>query len=101
MANSPNTESQNKENADRTPQDLEAEISRLRSDLANLTKQIGAAGTQSFDTAKAVAQQSVDRLRTNAQDLEEQVVARVQEKPLTALAVAAAVGYFFALINRR
>ena len=101
MANSPNPVSQNNENADRTPQDLEAEIARLRSDLASLTKQIGAAGSQSFDTAKAVAQQGVDRLRTNAQDIEEQVVARVHEKPLTALAVAAAVGYVFALINRR
>ncbi|MBS9722525.1 hypothetical protein JYU29_17660 [Tianweitania sp. BSSL-BM11] len=101
MANSPNAESQTNQNADRTPQDLEAEIARLRSDLANLTKQIGAAGSQSLDTAKAVAQQSVDRLRTNAHDLEDQVVARVQEKPLTALAVAAAVGYVLALINRR
>ena len=101
MANSPINESQSNENADRTAQDLEAEISRLRSDLASLTKQIGAAGSQSYDTAKAVAQQGVDRLRTNAQDLEEQVVSRVHEKPLTALAVAAAVGYFFALINRR
>jgi len=102
MANPPNTDFQSADQtSDRTPQDLEAEIARLRSDLASLTSQFSAAGSHSYDAAKAAAQEGVDRLRNNAQVLEEQVVTRVQEKPLTALAVAAAVGYFFALINRR
>jgi ElaB/YqjD/DUF883 family membrane-anchored ribosome-binding protein len=102
MANPPIEKSQSAgETSDRTPQDLEAEISRLRADLASLTKQLSAAGSHSYDAARAAAQEGVDRLRSNAQVLEDQVVSKVQEKPLTALAVAAAVGYFFALINRR
>lgn len=102
MATSPIRESKTTGAAQaRSPQDLEAEIARLRADLATLTKQISATGSHSYDAAKAAAQEGVDRLRTNAQVLEDQVAAKVQEKPLTALAVAAAVGYFFALINRR
>lgn len=101
MANPPIRESKTTGASSKSPQDLEAEIARLRADLAALTKQISATGSHSYDAAKAAAQEGVDRLRTNAQVLEDQVAAKVQEKPLTALAVAAAVGYFFALINRR
>jgi ElaB/YqjD/DUF883 family membrane-anchored ribosome-binding protein len=102
MANSPIKESKSDDaRSSRSPQDLEAEIARLRADLSTLTKQISETGSHSYDAAKAAAQEGVDRLRTNAQVLEDQVAAKVQEKPLTAIAVAAAVGYFFALINRR
>ena len=44
MANPPNTDFQSADQtSDRTPQDLEAEIARLRSDLASLTSQFSAA----------------------------------------------------------
>ena len=40
-------------------------------------------------------------LRGNAEELEEQLVARVREKPITSLAMAAGLGYLLALIMRR
>lgn len=81
--------------------DLEREISRLKDDLATLKEQISATGSHSYDAAKTAAQEGVDALKTNARVLEDQVVATVQEKPLTALAAAAAFGYLFAMLNRR
>lgn len=101
MANSPTTEPSNDDIASGKTRDLEAEVSRLRADLSALTKQLSSAGSHSYDAAKAAAQQGVDRLRSNAQVLEDQVVERVHEKPLQALAIAAAAGYFLALLNRR
>ena len=102
MANPPIKDPKSSTSAigERSRQDLEAEIARLREDLSSLTKQLGEAGSHSYDAARAAAQHGVDRLKSNAQVLEDEVVARVQDKPLTALAVAAAVGYFFALIRR-
>jgi ElaB/YqjD/DUF883 family membrane-anchored ribosome-binding protein len=40
-------------------------------------------------------------LRGNAQEIEAQVVAHVREKPVTSLAIAAGVGFLFALLSRR
>jgi ElaB/YqjD/DUF883 family membrane-anchored ribosome-binding protein len=102
MAETPNNDTFSSNDASNGSRaDLEAEVSRLRDDLSKLTKQLSEAGSHSYDAAKAAAQQGVDRLRSNAQVLEEQVVDKVQQKPLQSLAIAAAVGYFFALINRR
>jgi ElaB/YqjD/DUF883 family membrane-anchored ribosome-binding protein len=92
--------------------DLEAEIAQLREDLAKLSSQISATGSHSLDAARTAAQEGVlmlrskgeealEAARTNAKVLEDQVVASVQEKPITALAVAAAFGYLFAVLNRR
>jgi ElaB/YqjD/DUF883 family membrane-anchored ribosome-binding protein len=40
-------------------------------------------------------------LRTNADELEAQVVASIREKPFQALAIAAGIGFLFALFARR
>ena len=40
-------------------------------------------------------------LRGSARDLEDQLVANVREKPVTSLAIAAGVGFLFALLSRR
>ena len=42
-----------------------------------------------------------ESLRANARDMEAQVIASVREKPVTALAVAAGVGFLFALVAWR
>jgi len=95
-----------------TPEDLEAEIARLREDVARLAEQLARTGEHSMAAAKRAASQgaeqlrvkgeaAVEALRSNADDIEQQVTDAVREKPLTALAIAAGVGYFFALLSRR
>ena len=43
----------------------------------------------------------MEGLRSNAKDIEAQIVASVREKPVTSLAIAAGVGFLFALLARR
>ncbi|MBL8584929.1 MAG: DUF883 domain-containing protein [Rhizobiaceae bacterium] len=96
----------------KTTTDLEADIQRLREDLSTLTKQLAAMGGHSYGTAKRAAAEGVEQLRaqgeatiqnlkSNARDLEDQISASVREKPVTSLAIAAGVGFIFALLARR
>ena len=39
--------------------------------------------------------------RACAEDIEAQLIAKVREKPVTSLAIAAGVGFLFALLSRR
>ena len=91
---------------------LEADIRQLRADIEKLTKQMAATGQHGYGTAKRAAAEGVeqlraqgeaafDSLRSNARDIEDQLVAHVREKPVTSLAIAAGVGYLFALLSRR
>jgi ElaB/YqjD/DUF883 family membrane-anchored ribosome-binding protein len=96
----------------RTPEDLAAEIERLKADITRLTEQLRQTGQHSFDTARRAAAEGVDQLwaqgeaayeglKANASDLERDLTDTVREKPLTALAIAAGVGFLFALLTRR
>jgi ElaB/YqjD/DUF883 family membrane-anchored ribosome-binding protein len=92
--------------------DLEADIRQLRADIAKLTEQLATTGEHSYSTARRAAKEGVEQLRaqgeaameglrSNARDVEEQVLATVREKPITSLAVAAGIGYLLALLSRR
>lgn len=92
--------------------ELEADIKQLRADIEKLTKQLAATGQHGYGTAKRAAAEGVeqlraqgeaafDNLRSNARDLEDQVIANVREKPVTSLAIAAGVGFLFAVLSRR
>lgn len=92
--------------------DLEAEIARLREDISRLAEQIGRTGEHTLATARRAAsegaehlrikgEEAVDALKSNANDLERQVSDAVREKPITSLAIAAGIGFFFALLSRR
>jgi len=96
----------------KTPEDMEAEIDRLREDVAKLTKQLAATGNHAYSAAARAAndgmeelrvrgQAAADAVRSNAYDLERQVSDAVREKPISSLAIAAGVGFFFALLTRR
>ena len=99
-------------NENRTASDLDADIRQLRADIEKLTKQLAATGGLGYGTARRAAAEGVeqlrvqgeaamDSLRSNAHDLEEQVLASVREKSVTSLAIAAGVGFLFALLSRR
>ena len=92
--------------------DLEAEIARLREDVARLTEQLGRTGEHTLAAARRAASEgaeqlrakgeaAVDALKSNAGDIERQVTDAVREKPMTSLAIAAGIGFFFALLSRR
>ncbi|SJM33543.1 DUF883 family protein [Mesorhizobium delmotii] len=99
-------------NASRADSDLEADIRQLKADIEKLTKQLAKTGEHGYGTARRAATEGVeqlraqgeaafDTLRSNAKDIEAQVVASVREKPVTSLAIAAGVGFLFALLARR
>lgn len=92
--------------------DLEADVQQLKDDLAQLAKQLSATGGHSYGAARRAASEGADKLmsegeaaiesmRANARDIEQQVIESVREKPFTALAIAAGVGFLFALLARR
>lgn len=92
--------------------DLEADIRQLREDVAALTKQLALTTQHGAGAARSVAlegvdslrlqgEAAIDALRSNARDLEHQLTASVREKPVTALAIAAGIGFLFALFTRR
>jgi|KBSMisStandDraft_5_1062788.scaffolds.fasta_scaffold2830627_1 ElaB/YqjD/DUF883 family membrane-anchored ribosome-binding protein len=95
-----------------TSRDVEADIRQLKDDIAKLAKQLTSTSEHSYGAARRVAQEGADRLmvegeaaleqmRAQALDLEAQVLDSVREKPYTALAIAAGVGFLFALLTRR
>ncbi len=97
---------------ERTAADLDADIRQLRADIEKLARQLATTGQHGYGTARRAAAEGVenlrvqgeaamDSLRSNARDLEEQVLANVREKPVTSLAIAAGVGFLFALLSRR
>lgn len=100
------------DNGSRTPEDLGAEIERLKADIAKLTEQLRATGEHSYGAARRAASEGLDQLRAqgeaayeglkaNAGDLEQDLADTVREKPFTALAIAAGIGFLFALMARR
>lgn len=91
---------------------MEAQIATLKAEIAKLRSQVASSGERSVEALKVIAQEGVQQvksqghvamqnLRENADDIEAQIVATVREKPVTSLAVAAGVGFLFALIARR
>ncbi|MBZ9703928.1 MULTISPECIES: DUF883 family protein [unclassified Mesorhizobium] len=96
----------------RANSDLEADIRQLKTDIDKLTKQLAKTGEHGYGTARRAAAEGVehlraqgeaafDSLRSNTRDIEAQIAASVREKPVTSLAIAAGVGFLFALLARR
>ena len=92
--------------------DLESEIKQLKAELAKLAKLAQATGEHGYGTAKKAAavgaeqlraqgEAKFDELRASARDIEDQVLSHVREKPITSLAIAAGLGFLFALMARR
>lgn len=109
---SPATSAKVKASEERTQADMEAEIQRLRDDVAKLKDQLREAGQHGYSAARRAASDSVDHLklrgeaamediRTQAKDYEAQISEAVREKPISSLAIAAGVGYVLALLTRR
>lgn len=92
--------------------ELEEDIRQLRADIAKLAEQLNVTGEHSYKAARRAAKEGVEQLRVqgeaaveglrgNARDFEEQVLSTVREKPVTSLAIAAGLGFLFAMMSRR
>lgn len=113
MATSPKAASGRRaRNGDAPPEDLEAEIARLREDVVRLAAQLARTGEHSYSAARRAASEgaeqifatgeaAVDALKSNAGDIERQVAEAVRDKPITALAIAAGIGCILGLLSRR
>jgi ElaB/YqjD/DUF883 family membrane-anchored ribosome-binding protein len=95
-----------------TKRSLEEDVAQLRKDLAKLAEQFAKTGQHSYDAARRAATEGVEQLKTQggaafgdfkagAENLEAQLTEAVREKPVTSLAIAAGVGFLFALLSRR
>jgi ElaB/YqjD/DUF883 family membrane-anchored ribosome-binding protein len=96
---------------DNTP-DLQAQVAALKEDIANIAATLAKIGknsakdatrsaASSYEAAKVRGEETFEDLRSQARELEDQLVETVRENPLTTLAVAAGVGFLLALIARR
>lgn len=92
--------------------ELRAEITKLRKELGDLARHVSEVGDKSARTARKAASAKAEELRSQGEaayedlretalDYERQLASSVREKPITSLAIAAGVGFFFALLARR
>ena len=99
-------------NGTRSISELEADIQLLKADIETLTQQLARTGehgvgaarraaAQGAEQLRAKGEEAVESLRENARDIEAQITQSVREKPITSLAIAAGVGFLFALFTRR
>jgi ElaB/YqjD/DUF883 family membrane-anchored ribosome-binding protein len=99
-------------NGSKSVPDLEADIQQLKEDLEKLAQQFATtrdhgygaakrAATEGAEQLRAQGEAAFENLRANARDMEAQLMASVREKPATSLAIAAGVGFLFALLARR
>lgn len=89
--------------------ELEAQIAKLREDVAGVAEALKAVAAERADGAKSKAyalrddvlksgERYVQQAQDAASDLEEQLSERVRAEPIKAVIIAAAVGYLYARI---
>lgn len=92
-------------------QQLEAQIAQLQSDLKGITETLGKLTNEKVGEARAIAksemrhlqakgQQMIDDAQGQAGEVEQQLKDTIRDKPLTAVAAAAGIGFVFALLTR-
>lgn len=92
-------------------QELEAQIAQLQADLKGITETLGKLTGEKVGEARAIAktemrhlqakgQQMLDDAQDQAGEVEQQLKDTIRDKPLTAVAAAAGIGFVFALLTR-
>ncbi|PTW62939.1 ElaB/YqjD/DUF883 family membrane-anchored ribosome-binding protein [Breoghania corrubedonensis] len=93
-------------------QDIEAELARVREDIAALARSIQSYGTAKTDEVKsraskagndiaAASQDALEQVRREFEGLESQLQGQVRRHPLQALGIAAGIGFLAAFLMRR
>jgi ElaB/YqjD/DUF883 family membrane-anchored ribosome-binding protein len=92
-------------------QELEAQVKKLQDDLKSITETLGKLTGEKAGEARAVAttelrhlkqkgQDMIEEAQTQAEEVEKQLKDTIREKPLTAVATAAGIGFVLALLTR-
>ncbi len=92
-------------------QELEAQVAQLQADIRAISDTLGKLSGEKVGEARAVATSEVKQLQARGQHLlddaqdqvtqaEKQLKDTIREKPLTAVAAAAGIGFVFALLTR-
>jgi len=92
-------------------QELEAQIAQLQNDIKAITETLGKLSGEKVGEARALATTEVKHLQQRGQEMlneaqgqfdhaEKQLKDTIREKPLTAVAAAAGIGFVFALLTR-
>jgi len=92
--------------------ELETQISQLQSDLKAIGETLSRLTGEKVSEAKSVAkaearhlqqqaQTVIDDVQVQAGEMEDQLKRTIREKPLTAVAAAAGIGFVVALLTRR
>jgi len=84
-----------------TRSELEAEIAALREEMAKLSAQMKRAATLGVGELRQRGEMALQTVSGRARDLEHQFEDTVRERPVTSLAIAAGIGFLFALLARR
>jgi ElaB/YqjD/DUF883 family membrane-anchored ribosome-binding protein len=91
--------------------ELEAQVAQLQDDLKSITETLSKLTGEKVDEAKAVAKTELKQLKRKgeamlsdaqdqAEEVEKQLKDTIREKPLTAVATAAGIGFVLALLTR-
>jgi ElaB/YqjD/DUF883 family membrane-anchored ribosome-binding protein len=92
--------------------DVEAQISQLREDISGLARSVAALGNEKVSEVRGKAKraasdatdasmQMVDAARAQAVSWERDLEQQIRTNPLQSVAIAAGVGFLFALMTRR
>ena len=92
-------------------QELESQVAQLQADIKAITDTLGKLTGEKMGEARAVAksemrhlqargQHMLDEAQDQAGEVEKQLKDSIREKPLTAVAAAAGVGFILALLTR-
>ncbi len=85
--------------------EIEAQIAKLREDMASLGQMLKAAGTARLDEARsqaeAMPEEALAELQRQLNRFEEEARTRMQAQPLQTLGLAALAGFLLGLILRR
>lgn len=92
-------------------QELEAQVAQLQADIKAITETLGKLSGEKVGEARALATSEVKHLQQRGQEMldeaqgqfdqaERRLKDTIREKPLTAVAAAAGVGFIFALLTR-
>lgn len=95
-----------------TPKDIEVQLEQLRADISSLAKTVAAVGNDKAAEYKGKAKraaneaadaslQMVDDAKAKALSLEQDLEQHIRTNPIQSVAIAAGVGFVFALLTRR
>jgi ElaB/YqjD/DUF883 family membrane-anchored ribosome-binding protein len=94
------------------PEEIEAQVTQIRDDIATLTRLLGELAGAKVDEAKGFAldeaEAAIGRARTRAEAVPDRatgaahsIEAYIEEKPLQSAMIALAAGLFIGLLTRR